>query len=138
MSLNLPPSPPQHDHTGGEQTVNTQQSETISAVTFGIDSHDELNTTKKTSAFSDIRTAMDSGGSDSAAVDDVTEHTAAARKINREDIRYMICVNENCLLFVIISSLAHHDGTLTYTLKMLIIVRYIKDKSSKHQQHWGL
>ena len=87
MSLNLPPSPPQRDHTGGEQTVNTQQSETISAVTFGIDSHDELNTTKKASAFADIRTAMDSGGSASAVVDDVTEHTAA-RKINREDIRY--------------------------------------------------
>ena len=87
MSLNLPPSPPQRDHTGGEETVNTQQSETISAVTFGIDSHDELNTTKKVSAFADIRTAMDSGGSASAVVDDVTEHTAA-RKINREDIRY--------------------------------------------------
>ena len=45
MSLNLPPSPPQCDHPGGEQTVNTQQ--TVSTVTFGIDSHDELNTTKK-------------------------------------------------------------------------------------------
>ena len=88
MSLNLRPSPPQRDNTGGEETVNTQQSETISAVTFGIDSHDELNTTKKASAFADIRTAMDGGGSSaSVAVDDVTEHTAA-RKINREDIRY--------------------------------------------------